>query len=173
MAKTRFTPIRRIIRGIEPAMRAEMAKEMRGVGHDILAAMQANAPVATGKFKNSLSASLNERSLTLKIGLVGKPINREVFYARILEGGRKAQTIAVSRGFDAQKAAASRLEGANMRLRVNSYRSTYLLHVRAFPPHRTVYARYTRLRVEFNQRLKGIWDRVLTRAAAGATDGSV
>ncbi len=140
--------VRSLFGRIEPAMRAELAKEMESAGRDLLAEMQRIAPVRTGAFERALSYKFLPNSLKLKVGLVGKAINRDIFYAHILEFGRKAKTVSVTRG--------------------GKRPSTYLLHVSPLAPHRTVFARFTDLRTTFNRRLKGIWARALQQAAAGA-----
>ncbi len=143
--------VRSLLGRIEPAIRDEIARELRDVGGSLLSSMEDAAPVRTGRFERALSLRLYEKTLKLSVGLIGKPANRRLFYARILEFGRKAQTVTVQRRT------------------ANGSISTYALHVRGLPPRHTVFSPRTALRQAFNGRIKGIWDRALQKAASGAT----
>lgn len=177
--------VRRILRALEPAMRAELVEELRRGGQQLAARMEVLAPVlakpdkrrVAGAFAAKISFSVSEKLLRLRVGLLGKATNRNLFYVRWLEFGRKASVVTAHRSSAAQKSSfaaallANGALGGKKRKFLRSARSTYLLHVGALAPRPAIFAKATDIRGVFRQRLKFLWQRVLQRASgAGGSD---
>jgi len=117
---------------------------MKVTGVQVLAQQRALAPFRTGAVKGALSMRVLPVSLKLKVGLLGKPLNRRLFYAHIVEFGRKAQTVQ-----------AKRANGTN-----------YAMRVSALPPRNFIYFARDQLYEPF----RSIWSKALDKAAAGIND---
>lgn len=143
---------RRLMKRIPAGMREELAQEMRAAGVELAGAMQARAPRRTGKLAAAITWRFYQATLRLRVGYIGKPVNRRLFYAHILNYGRKAKTVQAKRRTKSGKI------------------STYAMRVTALAPRRFVTGPLTDLRAAFNRRLKGIWARVLQRVADGGDD---
>jgi hypothetical protein len=139
---------KRLVRNIPEAMRGELADALEVGGSDLYRAIYARAPYRTGATRAQLRKKVYPKTLRLRIGFFDKGKNARTFIARILEFGRKAQTVPIKRGPRA---------GSSMK-------------VGAIAPRRFVYGPLTDLRREFRKQLKGVWDRVLKQAAGGAGD---
>ena len=136
---------KRLIDRLPDVVRQEIVGELKVTGTQVLAQQRARAPFKTGAVKGSLTAKVLPRSLKLKVGLLGKPVNRKLWYARIIEHGRKAQTVTAKR--------------ANTR--------SYQMRVSATKPRPFIYAfKRDQLYAPF----RNIWDRALGKASAGITD---
>jgi hypothetical protein len=136
-------------------MRAEMAHVLQDAGPKIARQMQGRAPRKTGALQAGIKWKVLPRTLKLQVGLLGTKRGRaKLFYGWILNYGRKAQTSKASR----------RSPGGAI--------SNYLVRVRAYPAQHFVTGAMPDLRKALNQRLKGIWNRVLRKASAGAGGGN-
>ena len=129
-------------------MKVEMGEQMELAGDALLNSMRADVPRKTGKLAAGLSKKVLKGSLNLKVGFIGKPINRRLFYGRIVEFGRKAQTVNVTR-------------------RIKSGGRAYQMRVRAMGARPFVYSKRTDLRRVMGELLRAYWDKVLARAARG------
>jgi hypothetical protein len=89
--------IRKLLKALPDDARTEIAEVLEVGGRQILAAQRASARRRSGKLAAGLRMRFAKKSLSLKIGIVGKASARKLFYARILGGGRKAQTVQVRR----------------------------------------------------------------------------
>lgn len=138
-------------------------------GDELLSAMRADVPRRRGRLAAGLSKKLLRRSLKLRVGLIGKPINRRLFYGWIVELGRKAQTVIASRK-GAHRAVGGRIAGRRMRALAAGTSGVYRMRVRAMPARHFVYSRRTELRGSINKRLNAFWNKTLAKAAAGASD---
>jgi hypothetical protein len=140
--------VRSLLKRIEPAMRDEMIAVLTDGGREMAAAMRADAPVLKAPHKGRTAGALvagftfkvYPKTLKLRVGLVGKSINKALFYARILEFGR-----GIKRQFD-----------------------TLGRRIGVIQPLRYVYGRRPDLRRAVDGRLRGIWKRALQKASAGA-----
>lgn len=139
-------------------MRAEIAAEMAVGGNELLADMEANAPRnRSGRLRRGLRMVLSPKLLRLRVGIVGKAINRDLFYGRILNFGRKAQTVRVYRTGRNIKPVGKGSDG----------RPYYLMKVTALKAKRFVIRPRPELWKSFNARLSAKWNSVLKRAAGG------
>lgn len=139
---------RRLVRSIPEKMRAELVQALEEGGTEIERAVSARTPRRTGVLSSQLRKKVYPKTLRLRVGWFRGGKGSKAFIARILEFGRKAQTVPIRRGPRA---------GAKM-------------NVGPIAPKRFLYGPLTDLRGAFNRKLKGVWDRVLTQAAKGAGD---
>ena len=141
----------RDLRAIEPAMRKALGDTLDRYGDAALRNMRAKAEVlqtpdrrrVSGAFRDALRKVLSRPLLKLQVGLVGVPDNKRLFYASILEGGRRAQTVQATRHTRGGKT------------------STYLEHVRGRAPEPVVFDKGNGDRDALDAELRGIWDRAL------------
>jgi hypothetical protein len=147
--------LRRVLKSLPEASREELADTMNVIAFRLLGQAKAEVPVRTGRLRGLLSAKVLVKSLTIKLGLVGKRQARQGFYGFILDQGRKAQTVKVKR-----------------RNKQTGTVSTYALRVRAIPRERYnfVFGRLRDFRKNDLPRLRDALDRVLSRAARGGID---
>jgi hypothetical protein len=143
---------RRLIKRVPEAARDEIVEDLDHAGNAILAAQKADAPRKTGALAAGLSKRVYRGSMRLRVGLIGKPINRRLYYAAVIQGGRTAQTVNVNR-------------------RTSSGMSSYQLRVRAMAAQPFIFsARVHEIRRTLGGRIRTFWDRTLRRAANGVTD---
>lgn len=135
----------KLIGRLPDMVREEIREQMNRTGEEQLARMQSEAPVRTGALRGGLSAKVTPSGLRLKVGLVGKPINRKLFYGRIVEFGRKGQTVRARRAGG----------------------KPYLLRIKGMAPRPFV---YNVNREAIYAPFRAIWDRALANAAAGVSD---
>jgi hypothetical protein len=141
---------RKLLRRMPDTMRDEMVKALDDAGDMLLSEARSKVPVGTGKLQAGLSKKLLKGTLKLRVGLIGKARNRKLFYGRIVEFGRKAQTVNVTR-------------------RMKAGGRPYLMKVRAKAGRPFLYGNKD-LRQRIRGHLNDYWNRVLTKAAQGVTD---
>lgn len=160
---------KRLIGKLPETVKGEMVVELNVLGRDQLARERSLVAKRSGKLGNALSFKVLPATLKLKVGLLGKPINKKLFYGRIIEFGRKSKVVDVVRG-----GLSSRVRAAGGRS--NRYKAlaarmgvkgSYKLKVRAMAPRHFV---YTTTRDQLAAPFRNIWQRALGRAAAGASD---
>lgn len=128
-------------------MRQEIVDALEKGSVDLYRGVAARVPVGkTGILKSQLKRKVYPKSLSLRVGFFRGGKASKAYIARILEFGRKAQTVAIRRGPRA---------GATM-------------NVGAIAPKRFVYGPLTDVRRAMRRHLKDVWERVLKKAAAGA-----
>jgi hypothetical protein len=137
--------LRRLMKRLPEDMRDEMIVELNLVGRDALGQMQGRAPRRRGALVAGLSFKVFPKTLRLQVGLLTKPINRKLFYGRILDLGRTGQTVTAKRGV-----------------------SSYAMNVSAIPAKHFVTGRRSEVRARLRQDLPPIYDRALKKAASGA-----
>nr|WP_276616577.1 HK97 gp10 family phage protein [Sphingomonas sp. SFZ2018-12] len=155
--------IRRLLKRLPENVRVEIAAALESSGRSILAAMRAKAPRRTGALAAGLKMKVFPRTLRLRVGFIATPRGRaKLFYARILEFGRRSQTVTVSRR---RTGAAKRLVSG--RKPAGDLVSVYQLRVRPLQGRRLVYGRYPELRRDLNSKLQRVFQRALGRIAGG------
>lgn len=147
------TEIRALFRALPDAAREEMVDVLEGGSRSILANMIRRAPKGkTGKLRRGLKYKVSRAALTARIGLVDTPKSRNrIFYARILDLGRRAQVAKAVR-----RTASGKI-------------SRYTIRVKGFTGLHFITGEYTNLRTVMGEKLRGAWDRILKRA--GASNG--
>jgi hypothetical protein len=134
-----------LLKQLPQSVTDELRKQLNTTGRSVLALERRRAPVRTGAVQSALSYKVAPVRLNLKVGLVGKAINRKLFYAWFIEGGRKGGGRGVKR-----KSA------------------KYNQGVGAMAPRHFVYV--AGLREQIYPSFRNIWDRALIKAASGASD---
>lgn len=142
---------RRLLRGAPTAMRAEMADVLEKTRAPAVAVVRGRVAASTrtrsGALLAGVKARVYPRTLRLTVGYLGTKAGRaKLFYARILDLGRKAQTVSVTRRTNAKP---------------------YQMRVRAIAPKRFVTGGLGDLQRVVGIRLRGVWDRGLRRIATG------
>lgn len=134
---------------------AEMRAAMTEAGPVIAAYAKTAAPRRSGATAQAIQWRMAPKTLQLRVGLFGKAVNLRLFYARILEFGRKAQTVTVRRYTGTGR------------------RSAYRLRVRAIEPGRYDFLAGRAYRFAAEQlrpRLATIWEKALRRAGGGGDE---
>ncbi|HEX7742276.1 MAG TPA: hypothetical protein VF442_07560 [Sphingobium sp.] len=151
-----------MMRQLPDAMKAEIREVLDRGGRAMVATMRARAPRKTGALHAGISYRIMA-SMKLRVGLLGTKRGRaRLFYGRIQDLGRKAQTVTVTR----------RKTGVNNGLRGGRKKaedvvSVYRLRVRPMAPKRFVTGRMPDLRNMLTRDLKAAWSRALARLAGG------
>lgn len=145
--------VKRILRALPDASRDEINQVLEESGRQFVPLMVGRAPNRKGKLRSGITARLNRQSMTLRLGVVGPPKQRrDLFYARILDLGRRARDKWVTR-----------------RTKNGGRTRRYLMRVRAIAPMKFVTGGYQGVRATMTARLKAIWPRVLQRITGGGT----
>lgn len=171
---------RRLLKQMPDAIKKEMFAMFEETGDKLVTAIQAAAPVGRarkghpgGETKRAISKRIYESILKMRVGLIGKPINRRLFYARIVEVGVRAQTVnIVPHGLTARVRAAGGRSNRYKALAVAlGVRGAKTRDIKARAPRPFVLTPTTKqIRNTMGGELNTYWDRVLKRASAGATD---
>ncbi|AGH48766.1 hypothetical protein G432_05195 [Sphingomonas sp. MM-1] len=141
--------MRGMIKRLTPEARAEMIVEMNLVGDDELARMRRDVSRRSGFLASGLSKKVYPKSLRLRVGFIGKKVNRDRWYRWIIERGRKAKTVEVNRR------------------RGRTAPASYPLRVKAMRARPYVFSGGGAARIARSQRLQDFWGKVLTRVGAG------
>ena len=146
--------IRRVLAGMPEATHKEVLAAYQRHAPAILAVSRAEAPSRRGKLRAALAFRIYPKALRLRIGLLTKRVQRSVWYARILEYGRKARAVRVER-----------------RRPVSGGMAVYIMRVKAIPAGRYDFVRGRTQ--EFMERTLGrdvrnVLGRALRKLSAGA-----
>ena len=137
--------------------------------------MRAKAPKKTGAVAEGIQDRVLEKSLRLRVGLIGTPRGRaKLFYGRIQDLGRKGGEVIVQR----RRRVTVNIGDGEVRsiLRLHRGRkvkddivTTYRMRVRPMAPKRFITGRFPELRTIIGNALRGVWTRAL-RSVAGGKD---
>jgi hypothetical protein len=163
-----------LLRRLPESVAEEVREQLRKTGQTVLSRAQSRAPVYHGRprkgrtpgtLRSALSAKLLEKSLKLKVGVVGAGAKRRAYYAgwverghRIGYPGKRLAKLKPLSELGARGSTRYRLLAARRRSRV---RRT------GVPPHPFL---YTFTRAELYQPFQKLWGRAIHRAAAGASN---
>jgi hypothetical protein len=89
---------KRLVKNIPEAMRAELVEALNEGATDLYRAVYSRTPHKTGALQGQLRKRVYPKTLRLRIGFFRGGKNSKAYIARILEFGRKAQTVAIRRG---------------------------------------------------------------------------
>jgi hypothetical protein len=157
---------KRILDRLPDVVRQQIVGQMKVTGTQILSQQRARAPMRTGAVKAALSMRVLSKTMKLKVGLLGKPINRKLFYAHIVQYGRKAKTVLVERG-SASLAVGGPVRGRKGRALRAGVKGVYKLHVRAMKGRNFI---FPMRRDQIYQHFRDIWQRALVKASYGVSD---
>lgn len=147
---------RRLLKRLPGDVERQMLLVLKTEAPAISQHQKQQAPVRTGRLRAALSYRVNEKALRAEFGLIGRKINRKLFYAWILEVGR--------RGGPAKRTTQRRLKngGLSRKFRVN---------VRAIPKERFDFV-FGRAKVFAKERIVPKFRRIFERALGAATRGA-
>lgn len=146
---------------IPQAAREELAVETGIIGHDLLEMQRADAPFLTGNLRSGLSLAVILEQLRAKVGLLRMKQGRSSwFYGRIIEFGRAAQTVTVTRRLKRRIVG----NGKTSRRRAIYEGKPYKMKVKAMAPRPFVLK--PRPDLAADRRLADYWSKVLARAGA-------
>lgn len=144
---------KRLLVQMPDAIRDEAVEMLDAAGEEIVPMQRADA--TSSRARAAISKRVLRGALQLKTGIVGRPLNRRLWWTRVIEKGRKGQTVT---------ARTRRVAGSTRRL-------GYKVRVRARAAQPFIYsARAEAVRNSMGGRLGTFWEKVLARAAQGATD---
>ena len=159
-----------LIKRLPDAVADEFRKELDETGKQLLGRAKSKAPVYQGKprkglipgaLRGGLTYKVLPKSLKLKVGLVGKPINKKVYYGWWVERGHRI-------GYVGNRLAKLEpIKGRSISARLARLRRKRALagsYVRARP------FLFTTPRSAIYERFRELWGRALRKAAAGATE---
>jgi hypothetical protein len=157
--------VRKLLKRLPDAVRQELVVQHHLTGREVLALQNAKVPRKSGKLAGGLSMKVLPATGTLRVGLIGKPINRRLYYGRIVQFGRKAQVVIATR--KAAKLAGYKAFGRNYKNAAlkAGIRGTYRLPITAMAPRNFI---YPMTREQIAAPYKDIWVRALTAAGMGA-----
>lgn len=167
--------VRRIMKGLPESTRAEIAAALERVGPIVQALARARAPIRRGAVRAGITFKVFPKTLRLQVGLLGTKKGRaKLFYGRIQDGGRTAQTVTVQRR---RRVGVTLSTGQQLSLlRTNrsgrketaDIVSTYQMRVRGMAPKRFVSGRLADARKQVVMQIQGIWDRAIAKLAGGS-----
>jgi len=91
-------PLRRLMKQLPEAMSQEIIVELNLIGREALAAMRGEAPRRTGAVFSALRFKVYPNSLRLQVGLLGAADNKRLFYANIIDKGRRGGGRTIKKG---------------------------------------------------------------------------
>jgi hypothetical protein len=149
---------------IPQAAREQLGVEMARIGYDVLAAQKQDVAKKTGDLETGLSLKLMIDRLRVMVGLLNLTGARSrLFYGRIVERGRRAQTVLVER----RRRVSGKLRlGPGRRKRAQDIATVYAMKVPALPPRPFIYVERPEIHAE--QRLANFWSTVLGNVGASA-----
>jgi len=144
---------RRFIRSMPGSVSAEIIAAFNRWGPELAGAMRARAPSRSGRLQGGIRHKVFPRTLRLQVGLlVPKRERNALFYAIILDLGRKARTVQARR----------RRQSGGV--------TTYAMNVAPISAMRFITGPMRNLRSGLNRHIHGIWDRALRRSSAGGSE---
>lgn len=158
--------LRRLLKRLPDAVGDQIAGALEESGPIIQGVMRARAPVRRGQLREGILYRVYRQSLRLVVGIIGTKAGRSrLFYGRIQDLGRRAQTVFVQR----------RRAGGPKFLRRGKKRSedivtTYRLNVRAMKAKHFVTGRMPDARRTLRDKLQNVWTRALATLSGGSDD---
>lgn len=161
----------RLLKQLPDAVATDIRKQMNETGRMLESRAKSLAPVyqgrprkglVSGALRDAISAYVTPVRLSLKVGLIGKAINRRLFYGRLIEFGHRLGNRATG--------TLPRLEpvrGNSIRSRLIRARRRAALRKTGVPPHPFL---YTVPRNIIYAPFRDIWTRALRKAGAQSDD---
>lgn len=144
---------KRLLVRMSGAVRDEMVEMLDDAGVDIALMQRADAPSA--RARAAISRRVLKGALQLKVGILGRPLNRRLFFLGFVERGRKAQVATA-----AKRQVSSSTRKLGYRVRVQARASRSFIYT----------ARAKEARNSLGGRIESYWGAVLQRASQGISD---
>ncbi|MFZ3485286.1 hypothetical protein [Sphingomonas sp. 3-13AW] len=165
---------------VPQAAREQLGVELAIISRDILAAQKRDAPNGTGKLEAGLQLQLQMDELRVRVGLLNLRRGRsKLFYGRIIEFGRRGQTVLVTRNLKRKIRGNGRTSkrtvqylGESKRMRRRGPNagtpvgSPYKMRVRAMAER--PFVRKERPEIDVAQRLANFWSATISTAGGAA-----
>lgn len=166
----RFPEVRRTLRGLPKAVQNELLAEFEAIGAKIATEQRLRAPKKTHALEKGIDHKVFPNTLRLEVGLRNLKKGRaDLFYGRIQDLGRRAQTVIVQRlvkggraKWTGRIAAGKARAGAKPRDLVASYS----MRVRGMEGKKFVTGKFPDLRKEARSSLQGIYARAIGKAGS-------
>lgn len=139
------------------AAKGELADKLGGIAQDVLRAQRLAVLKRTGKLSAALSIRLMIDRLKVRIGLLDMKGKNRPWYGIIVNFGRKAQTVAVTRRAPGQ---------SRLRSKAASLVQRYSMRVSELPPHEFIAPPSATDDASIDSWLRDFWDNALRRAEA-------
>ncbi len=166
----RFPEVRRTLRGLPKAVQDELLAEFETIGAKIAAEMRTRSPKKTKALEKGIDHKVFPNSLRLEVGLRNLKKGRaDLFYGRIQDLGRRAQTVLVQRLVKGGRAKwVGRIASGKARSRVKprDLVASYSMRVRSMPGKKFVTGKFPDLRQEARSGLQGIYARAIGKAGS-------
>lgn len=169
--------VRRLLKRLPDAVSGEMIVELNVTGRQMVAAVQARTPSRTGALRTGETFKVFPKTLRLQVGLLATRSGQsKLFYGRIQDRGRRAQTVLVQRRkrvsvtLSTGQTLSLLRTGRSGRKLKSDIVSTYKMKVPAMEGKRFITGRYPDLRRTLGENLRGIFMRGLRKAASSGTD---
>jgi hypothetical protein len=139
---------KRLLKQMVPAIREECEKRLEEFGKEMASVQRQSGRFVnrSGSLRTSISYQVLRQSLKVKIGIIGKALNKKLFYGRIIEFGRK---------------------GGGRGIKRKSPK--YMAGVGRTRPEQFIYG-HSDQHESFKSSFNNYWDRVLSRASRGTGD---
>lgn len=164
---------RRLLKRLPEAATNQLRELLVAAGPKLIALMRSRLPTRTGKLNAALDAKVTPSTLTLKLGLLTKALGSRFFYGHILDVGRRAQTVTVTRLHrGARSTWANRIAAGSARARSKpaDLSSTYQLRVKAMKGRFVESAGLRDFRTDVLPDFSALANRIVGEAAAGVGD---
>ena len=145
---------------IPQAAQDELDGLLIDIGEMAYSEQRADVPERTGALASGLRIQELLNSLRVRVGLIGLAGGRaKLFYGRIINFGRRAQVVIVSR----RKPGIAKRTSSG-RKRADDIAATYALRVKPMPPREFITAPRPEFQAAVAQRLANFWSRVMDKA---------
>lgn len=145
--------VRRLLTNMGPEVEKQVVSAYQRHAPSILAYSRGETPSRSGRLRAALAFKIFPKTLRLRVGLLTKAVQKKFFYARILEYGRRAQSVRVNR-----------------RRPVSGGTTQYIMRVKGIAPSRNDFVRgraWQFVNRTLGNELRGILSKTLKRLAAG------
>lgn len=158
MARRVHGNFKSLLRRLPGSVAEEIEAQLHKTGRTLLARARARVPVRTGALKVGLSYKVLPKSLRLRVGIIGKPLNRKLYYGRFVQFGHRIGYKG-NRLKRLEKITAKGNAAKLIRLRRRANIRKFGVRPRPFL--------FTMTRDELFQPYQKIWGRAIHRAASG------
>lgn len=157
--------VSKLLRRLPDDVAQQLIVELNVSGRDMAGRMQQRAPSKTGATRAGISFKVFPKTLKLQVGLLGTKRGRsKLFYARIQDLGRKAQTVTVRR---------FRAGGQRLYFRGKKFGPSVQMYPMKVPfmrGRKFVTGGMRDLRVILQKNLKNIWSKSLARFGGSSSE---
>jgi hypothetical protein len=141
--------VRRLMRRAPEEVQREIISALTKTGGAIAPAMRGRVRRRSGNLQGGISFKVFPKTMRLQVGILGRRQRTRLFYGRIVDVGRKGQTVTARRH------------------NKNGSVTTYTMNVKAMRGQHFISGSYRDMRTTFTRNVNGIWDRALAKLSGG------